>query len=243
MSSLKFACKETLRQVFIRVYTVSDVGIFDQAIAPLTFSLVHLPPVPPIPWVKVQYIRTVCGWGGGGGGGVWPDSESTKLLDHPQQKPRRGGCLRQINTCRKVPIQVNLFRWRHFALLYIGLIFLRYYSSDSIAFIASYCIVQRRIGLRVEMRRRRCENSQRRRLGAIWRKWGFLSFHCVNTELYRRAGVGGPNSPWVLYIHISCDSSVQLSIIKGIPTNFERAICDQKSQLGTTLSSVSRTLN
>jgi hypothetical protein len=30
-----------------------------------------------------------------------------KLLDHPKQKARRGGGLRQMNTCRKVPLQVN----------------------------------------------------------------------------------------------------------------------------------------
>ncbi len=39
---------------------------------------------------------------------IWPDSEATKLLDHPKQKPRRGGGLRQINICRKVPLQVNV---------------------------------------------------------------------------------------------------------------------------------------
>ncbi len=33
--------------------------------------------------------------------------------------------LRQINTCRKVPLQVNIFRWRHFALPSMSLIFLR----------------------------------------------------------------------------------------------------------------------
>ncbi len=38
-----------------------------------------------------------------------PDSEPTKLLHYPEQKPRRGGGLRQINTCRKVPLQVNFF--------------------------------------------------------------------------------------------------------------------------------------
>ena len=40
-------------------------------------------------------------------GGVWGD--------------RRGGGLRKINTCRKVPLQVNFFRWRHFALLSVSL--------------------------------------------------------------------------------------------------------------------------
>ncbi len=37
---------------------------------------------------------------------IWPVSEPTKLLDH-QIKIRRGGGHRQINTCRKVPLQVN----------------------------------------------------------------------------------------------------------------------------------------
>jgi hypothetical protein len=42
---------------------------------------------------------------------IWTDSEPTKLLDHAQQKPRRGGGLRQINTCcRKVSFKVNFFR-------------------------------------------------------------------------------------------------------------------------------------
>jgi hypothetical protein len=34
-------------------------------------------------------------------------SEPTKFLDHPKQKPRREGGLRQINTCSKVSLQVN----------------------------------------------------------------------------------------------------------------------------------------
>jgi hypothetical protein len=36
-----------------------------------------------------------------------PDSEPTKLLHHPKQKPMSGGGIRQINSCRKVPLQVN----------------------------------------------------------------------------------------------------------------------------------------
>ncbi len=43
---------------------------------------------------------------------VWPDSEPTKLPDHPKQKPRRGGGLRQINTWG--PFLGQFFRWRHF---------------------------------------------------------------------------------------------------------------------------------
>ncbi len=35
------------------------------------------------------------------------------------------GILRQINTCRKVPLQVKLFWWRHFLMLSISLICLR----------------------------------------------------------------------------------------------------------------------
>jgi hypothetical protein len=65
----------------------------------------------------------VCGWAGVSG--CWvvletifcrsltlcflPDSESTKLLHHPEQNPRREGGLRQTNTCRKVPLKVNFF--------------------------------------------------------------------------------------------------------------------------------------
>jgi hypothetical protein len=37
--------------------------------------------------------------------------------------------LRHINTCRKAPLVVNFFRWRHFALPSRSLIFLRAWSS------------------------------------------------------------------------------------------------------------------
>jgi hypothetical protein len=49
-----------------------------------------------------------------------------KLLYHPKQKPRRGGGLRQINACRKVPLQDNFLRkadisdWSLLAIWYIG---------------------------------------------------------------------------------------------------------------------------
>jgi hypothetical protein len=60
-------------------YTVSHVGIFD----PLTYSLVHLSPSPPK--FKSTCIHTVCNRRDGIGG------------------------LRQINTCRQVPLLVNFF--------------------------------------------------------------------------------------------------------------------------------------
>ncbi len=47
--------------------------------------------------------------------------------------PNKKEGLRQINTCRKVPLQVNFLRWRHLALLSISLIFLNssFFSSSS----------------------------------------------------------------------------------------------------------------
>ncbi len=55
------------------------------------------------------YTYTVCKGGGEGYGVLGP---------------------RQINTCRKVPLEVNFFRWRHFALPSMNLIFLRYRVSS-----------------------------------------------------------------------------------------------------------------
>jgi hypothetical protein len=40
-----------------------------------------------------------------------------------------GSQTRQINTCRKVPLQVNFLRWRHFAWYFISLIFLWFGES------------------------------------------------------------------------------------------------------------------
>jgi hypothetical protein len=62
-----------------------------------------------------------------GGGGIWLCGKNiqelytvylarfrpTELLYHPKQKHRRGGGLRQINTCRQVPLQVNFLKSRH----------------------------------------------------------------------------------------------------------------------------------
>jgi hypothetical protein len=44
------------------------------------------------------------------------DSEPTKLLYHPKQKPGREGGLIQIKTCRQIPLQVN-FKFSGFGVL------------------------------------------------------------------------------------------------------------------------------
>jgi hypothetical protein len=128
--------------VFNRVFRLviqiqSVILVFSTPIAPLTFSLVHLPP--PLPKerergrlfsqhsvkVKVQYVQTV--WAGRGWG-CWVVLEtifcrSSTLcfltsfrtykidLPSPNKKPRKGGGLRQMNTCRKVPL---LFKKRKY---------------------------------------------------------------------------------------------------------------------------------
>ncbi len=90
------------------------VDIFDLVfwtVASLTFFLVQLSP--PSLCQSTEWL----GVGAGGVESCWrpcifcrsltlcisPDSKPPKLLDHLKQKPRRGGGLRQINTCRKVP--------------------------------------------------------------------------------------------------------------------------------------------
>jgi hypothetical protein len=85
----------------------------------MTFSLVQLSPLP-LPFSKYSIYRqcvAVREWGGwilldtifcrSLKLRIWPDSEPPKLLDHPKQKTRTGGGLRQIKTWRKVPLQVN----------------------------------------------------------------------------------------------------------------------------------------
>ncbi len=87
-----------------------------------------LPPL--IPSLCEQVYSTQCVRGGGGCGVlletifcriltlcIWPDSEPKKLLDHPNQEPRKEGGLRLINTFRKIPLQVNFLGWRQFSLL------------------------------------------------------------------------------------------------------------------------------
>jgi hypothetical protein len=111
--------------------------VFSTPIAPLTFSLVHLPPPPK---VKVQYVQAVCGWEEVGELTIVGDhilqefntlfSDQNQNLQNcfttPEQKPRMGGGLRQMNTCRKVPLQVNFFWITTFDIaLSIRLIFLR----------------------------------------------------------------------------------------------------------------------
>jgi hypothetical protein len=48
--------------------------------------------------------------------------------------------LRQINTWRKVPSQVNCFRWRHFALPSMSLIFLRLAHSQSVIYLCLHVL-------------------------------------------------------------------------------------------------------
>jgi hypothetical protein len=91
-------------------------------VAPLTFSLVQLPPHPPFPVSKYNIYRQCVVW-------RWCSEGVESCRDHilqefytlyltrfrtnkiarlhPKQKTRRGGGLRQINTCCKFPIQVN----------------------------------------------------------------------------------------------------------------------------------------
>ncbi len=104
----KLTCKGTLRQVFIRVYRLEIQYVmlifFDPAlwtVAPLSFSLVPQSPFACVNKYTV-YTCTVCK--GGGEHGVLG--------------------LRQINTCRSI-----FFRWQHFALPSMSLIFLRYWRS------------------------------------------------------------------------------------------------------------------
>jgi hypothetical protein len=83
-------------EVFIRAYRLevqSFMLVFSIQLCellPLSSSLWFNRPPPPFPCVNIYtvYTDTVCKWGGGYG-----------VLD-----------LRQINTRRKVPLQVNFFR-------------------------------------------------------------------------------------------------------------------------------------
>jgi hypothetical protein len=74
--------------------------------APLTFSLVHLLP----PSLCQSTVHTDSVWLG------------YRVALPPKQKLRRERGLRQINTCRKVPLEINFFNIWHC----ISLIFLRF---------------------------------------------------------------------------------------------------------------------
>jgi hypothetical protein len=75
-----------------------------------------------LPCVKVQYIQKVIGCEGGVlspvGDHILQELNALyltrfrtyKIARPPEQKPRREEGLRQINTCREVPLQVYFFR-------------------------------------------------------------------------------------------------------------------------------------
>ncbi len=75
-------------------------------VAPLPFSLVQLypPPPPHFPvWISTLYKEFYT---------LYLTRFRIYTINHPKEKPRRGGGLRQINTGRKVPVQVNFFPWQ-----------------------------------------------------------------------------------------------------------------------------------
>jgi hypothetical protein len=99
-SSEKFSCKGTLRQAFLRVYRPeiqSVVLVFSTqlcvllVVTRLTFSLVQFSPCPPS--LYCLHVYSV---------GIWDSGP------------------RQDNTCRKVPLQVHFFRWRHYYEFYLS---------------------------------------------------------------------------------------------------------------------------
>jgi hypothetical protein len=130
-SSKKLTSKGTLRQELIRDFRLQILSIIlvfsTQLYICCSSNLLSRSTLPPFPvskystyrkyvdggercWVLLETIfcrsLSLCSW---------PDSEPTKL----KQKPRRGGGLRQMNTCRKAPLKVNfsdyniLFWWLH----------------------------------------------------------------------------------------------------------------------------------
>ncbi len=102
-SSKKLTSKGTSRHLFIRVYRLevhSVLLVFSTQflnLLPLQPSLWFNSPPSPRPCVNKYTV-----WGGGRYGVLG---------------------LRQINTCRKVPLQIKFFRWRHFCFgVYIQLV-------------------------------------------------------------------------------------------------------------------------
>ncbi len=98
-------------------------------------------PLPPPPLPRSMYLYVQCDRRGEGIGlcgdhtvyksytlCIWPDSEPTKLLYRPKQKPWRGGGLRQISTCHQVHLQVNFKKSGH-----LGLESISYFVLDSIS--------------------------------------------------------------------------------------------------------------
>ncbi len=115
--------KFPLRQVFIRVYRLEIQTV--RTFAPLTFALAQFSS-PLLPCIKdSKYsIYTDSVWLGVVEGVLSPVEDlilhefntlyltrlrTYKIARPPQQKPRRGEGLKQISTCRKVPLQVNFF--------------------------------------------------------------------------------------------------------------------------------------
>ncbi len=101
------ACKGILGQVFIIVYRLeiwTVMLVFRSSFVnccPSNLSGSSIPRPPFLVWISIGtvYTYTVC---------------------------KRGVLgLRQIYTCRKVPLRVSYFRWQHFALPSMSLIFLR----------------------------------------------------------------------------------------------------------------------
>ncbi len=112
-SSKKLTCKGILRQVFLIVYRLEIQSVV-QAVSNLLCELFPLSPLsgflstPPSPPSLCEEILFT-------------------VFTYKLQCVRGGGVLgiRQINTGRKVHLQVNFFRRRHFALPSVSLIFLR----------------------------------------------------------------------------------------------------------------------
>jgi hypothetical protein len=124
-SSKKMTCKGTLRQMFIDWRYSQSNWYFRPSFncCPSNLLWFNSPPPPPPFSLCQSTVYRDSGWERAGvlspvGDHILqefntlylPDSEPTKLLDHPKQKSWRGGCLRQINICRKVPLQANFLR-------------------------------------------------------------------------------------------------------------------------------------
>ncbi len=97
----KLTWKGTLRQSLQTWDTVSHGWYFRPSFVNCCPSnLLSGSSLPPFPvCISIQCTRIQCVRGEG----IWGQ--------------RRGRGLRQINTCQKVPSQVNFFRWRHFGLV------------------------------------------------------------------------------------------------------------------------------